>query len=177
MTSFHQKRDFLVAVDEAVQWVGDAGRYQGISAAEINTVQETIMQRAETDDASVCGNVVYFNALLAFRYECWLNDDCMKAGLALIIGDRTNVKIVDSTILRLDANDRLAKLQFIRKMFDRNMGIIIIPYNINNNHWCLMIVNWDARSIIRFDPLQKLSVYGELSKLSRAFVAPLMSGE
>lgn len=32
MKSFHRKRDFLVAVDEAVHWVGDAGRYQGISA-------------------------------------------------------------------------------------------------------------------------------------------------
>lgn len=62
-------------------------------------------------------------------------------------------------------------------MFDRTTGIVIIPYNINNNHWCLVIVNWDTRSIIQFDPLQKRSVYGDLSKLSRAFVAPLMHGE
>ena len=124
--------------------------------------------------------------IVMIRYNEWLNDSCVDLSLRSLKQEGLSVTVVSSTILGCqgrnevppttsETNNILEELRTAQ--FMQTDGLTVLPVNIQNQHWVVLLVDWCQEKIVTFDPLQQRGGYGVLSRVVKDYIKKLILPE
>ncbi|KAE9205831.1 hypothetical protein PF002_g20199 [Phytophthora fragariae] len=97
MTTFHEKRKLIRAVDYCIQWLTAEARLRQISESIENILAATRVTSVCTNVSITSNQVAFFYELLAFRGSEWINDMCIRLAVDVMTQNRPEVRYVDAS--------------------------------------------------------------------------------
>jgi hypothetical protein len=173
------RRKALKIVQKTIEWC------QGMDESDEELLRR-LENRCLVSSKSLGGSLYYFTEICSLRYMEYLNDVAIEMAIRRIaFVNRVELHVVPSTVLGERKHSEPPPLPAARShlinilenygFFQKKSGIVVLPVNINNNHWTCILVDLSLRKMVWFDSLHSRANERILTGISKDLVAPLLT--